>query len=381
MNKEPIIRPEWVPDNAGSEFTTHIMKGVEGGHDGLESVHSAITSHKAVHRPTAMTIEDYVHGVKEQNRTVLARAITLIESNSNKHRETAQEVLRQLLPYTGNSIRIGISGVPGAGKSTFIESFGMHLIQEGYNVAVLAIDPSSSITLGSILGDKTRMEKLSRENKCFIRPSPSGGALGGVTRKTRESILLCEAAGFDVILIETVGVGQNEITVRSMVDFYMLVLIAGAGDELQGIKKGVIEIADVIVVNKADGDNVIAAETAKAEYNMALHYLSSATPNWKTQAYTCSAIFNKGISELWELIQQFEKTIKSNGYFHERRQNQLLQWVDSMLLEQIMSLFYSQPSIIEAIPTIRQQVVKGNLPPTSAVQQLLQLYTNSIHKD
>ena len=277
-------RPDWVPENAGDEFAIKIIKGVEST-DKKESQNRFVKRKK-------LTVDDYVNGILKHDRTILARTITLIESNSPKHISLAQEVIKRLLPHTGESIRIGITGVPGAGKSTFIESFGNYLIEKNFKVAVLAIDPSSSITKGSVLGDKTRMETLSRNENCFIRPSPSSGILGGVTRKTRETTLICEAAGFDVILIETVGVGQNEITVRSMVDFFLLMKIAGAGDELQGIKKGVIELADAIFINKADGDNKLRADIAREEFSRALHYLKSPTDGWTPKVITGSAINN-----------------------------------------------------------------------------------------
>ncbi len=273
-------KPDWVPENAGKEFTTSVMKGVETSHDGLPGASRVTRESVPTPRRRSLTIDNYVQGVLKHDRTILARAITLIESNSAKHMDMAQEVLRQLLPYTGKSIRVGITGVPGAGKSTFIEAFGIYLVEAGFRVAVLAVDPSSTVTHGSILGDKTRMEKLSRQENCFIRPSPSGGTLGGVTRKTRETALICESAGYDIILVETVGVGQNEVTVRSMVDFFLLLKIAGAGDELQGIKKGVIELADAIVINKADGDNILQANIAKQEFANALHYLKTPSKGW-----------------------------------------------------------------------------------------------------
>lgn len=242
---------------------------------------------------------------------ILAKAITLIESNAPKDFDKAQRVLQALLPRTGHSLRIGITGVPGAGKSTFIEAFGQLLCQQGYKVAVLAVDPTSSITGGSILGDKTRMQKLSREPNCFIRPSPSGGTLGGVARKSRETMMLCEAAGCDVILVETVGVGQSETTVRSMVDFFMLVVLTGAGDDLQGIKKGIMELADAIVVNKADGDNLERAKVTQGEYERMVEFIRPATEGWKTHAYRCSALQKTGLLELWAVMREFEKVTKN----------------------------------------------------------------------
>ncbi len=287
--REKNHKPDWVPENAGSEFTTSVMTGVEGGHDGIPGQASIAVPRRAVPRRRRLTVDEYVAGVLAGDRNIVAQAITLVESNAPAHFEMGQEVLRQLIPSTGNSIRVGITGVPGAGKSTFIEALGLQLCEQDNKVAVLAVDPSSTVTRGSILGDKTRMELLSRDLRAFIRPSPSSGTLGGVTRKSRETILICEAAGFNVILVETVGVGQSETTVRSMVDFFLLLMLSGAGDELQGIKKGIMELADALLVNKADGDNKIRANAAKADYNRALHYLAPATKGWHTRAYTCSA--------------------------------------------------------------------------------------------
>lgn len=322
--KEPdSYRPDWQPENAGEEYAVRVVKGVEGQHDGLENNNKNQSSKSTGNKPYQLTIDKHVEGVLQDDRNILARTITLIESNSLKHRKVAKEVLERLLPKAGKSLRIGITGVPGAGKSTLIEALGMFLIEQGHKVAVLAVDPSSTVTRGSVLGDKTRMEKLSREQNCFIRPSPSSGTLGGVTRKSRETITVCEAAGFDVILIETVGVGQSEVTVRSMVDFFLLVLIAGAGDELQGIKKGVIELADAILINKADGDNLKKANLARAEYTNALHYLKPATEGWETKAHTASALTGTGIEEIWEVVKKHENITLGNGVFDDRRKNKL----------------------------------------------------------
>ena len=294
-------KPEWTPDDGGEAFAARVLPGVAGGHDGLPSLATDADATPGVpaERPTRRPLseDEYVNGVLAGDRAVLARAITLIESNAPAHLAQSQAVLRRLLPHSGRAIRLGITGVPGAGKSTLIEALGMKLIADGHRLGVLAIDPTSSLTGGSILGDKTRMEELSRRPEAFIRPSPAGGVLGGVARKTRETMLVCEAAGFDVIIVETVGAGQNEITVRSMVDFFLLVLIPGAGDELQGIKKGVVELADAIAINKADGDNRIRAEAARAEYNRALHYLTPAG-DWRPRAYTCSAVSGEGIEDV-----------------------------------------------------------------------------------
>ncbi|MCP4753730.1 MAG: methylmalonyl Co-A mutase-associated GTPase MeaB [Proteobacteria bacterium] len=321
-----------------------------------------------------LTLDQYIEGVLAGDRIVLARTITLIESNARRHLNTAQEVLRRILPRTGTAIRIGITGVPGAGKSTFIDTLGTRLCQRGHRVAVLAVDPSSSLSRGSIMGDKTRMETLSQEAKCFIRPSPSGGALGGVSRKTRETMLVCEAAGFDVILVETVGVGQSESMVSTMVDFFLLLTLTGAGDELQNIKKGVIELADAILINKADGDNKPAAQRIKAEFNQALHYLSPTTEGWETRAYCCSALTGEGIAEIWEVVETFKKRMQASGVFYQRRNKQSLSWLNDMITEQIKSNFFEHPSIVSLLPKVEEKVAKGVLPVTAAADSLLQAF-------
>lgn len=308
------------------------------------------------------------------DRTTLARAITLVESNAPSHIDRGQEVLAALLPHTGQSLRIGITGVPGAGKSTFIETFGLHLSREGHKVAVLAVDPSSSVTRGSILGDKTRMENLSRDPRCFIRPSPSGGALGGVARKTRESLLVCEAGGFDVVIVETIGVGQSEIAVRSMVDFFLLLLITGAGDELQGIKKGVIELADALVINKADSGNKQAAEAMKGEYARIIHHLHPATEGWTTPVRTCSALTTKGLPELWTLMQEFHAVTTKSGMFAARRKAQLLEWMNSMVDEQLRHLFLREHHVRKLLPLLERKVTEGGMTAVKAVQSLMEAY-------
>lgn len=329
-----------------------------------------------------MTAADYTRhidqracaaGILSGDRAALARAITLIESRAPRHQAAAQALLTALLPHSGKSIRIGISGAPGAGKSTFIEALGTHLTANQHRVAVLAIDPSSTRSGGSILGDKTRMERLSRDARAFIRPSPTSGTLGGVADKTRESILLCEAAGYDVVLIETVGSGQNEITVRSMVDFFLLLMIAGSGDELQGIKKGAIEIADALLINKADGPGKIAAQAARTQFNRALHLLSPATAGWQTRAYTASALNGEGIPAIWQVIQEFIQHTQSAGIFKERRQTQRRDWLHSLLKTQLHALFLAQPAVQAALPQLETAVVRGDLSAAAAAQQLLAL--------
>lgn len=314
-----------------------------------------------------------MQGVLSGDRTRLGRAITLVESNAPAHFAQAQEVLRLLLPHAGRSVRLGITGVPGAGKSTLIEALGSHLTRQGHRVAVTAVDPTSSRTGGSILGDKTRMERLSADPNAFIRPSPSGGVLGGVARKTRETILLFEAAGYDVILVETVGVGQSEVTVRSMVDFFLLVLVAGAGDELQGIKKGVVELADAILVNKADGPNAVAAEVARGEYERALHYLQPATPGWQSRAVCASALTGEGVPEIWRMVEEFCAATRASGAFERRRQEQEREWLHSLIEQQLVERFKANPRVAQLLPELEAAVMAGRLPATTAAQRLLDL--------
>lgn len=325
-------------------------------------------------RENTLSVEELYEGILKGERTILARAITLIESNAEHHFQKAQELLTKLLPHAGKALRIGITGVPGAGKSTFIEAFGTYLCGLGLKVAVLAVDPSSSVTGGSILGDKTRMEELARNPKAFIRPSPSSGKLGGVHRKTRETMLVCEAAGFDVILVETVGVGQSEVLVREMVDFFMLLVLTGAGDELQGMKKGIMELADGIFVNKADGDNKPFAEKTKREYNQVLHFLQPATKGWETKAYTCSALFHEGIDRVWETVKAFEENTKRTGIFEERRRKQTKEWMRSMILDQLQFSFFSHPAVKELLPKFENEVMAGNRTVSSAIDSLFQHY-------
>lgn len=302
---------------------------------------------------------------------MLARAITLIESNAPRHTALATEVMHRLLPKTGGSIRVGVTGVPGVGKSTFIETLGCRLCRSDRRVAVLAVDPSSSITRGSILGDKTRMEELSREPNAFIRPSPSAGTLGGVTRKSRETILLCEAAGFDVVLVETVGVGQSETTVRSMVDFFLVLMLAGAGDELQGIKKGIIELADALLITKADGENRTRAEAVRVEFSRVLHFLTPLDPEWKPEVLTCSSLEDSGIDGLWKLIERFRREATQNGLLTRRRQTQALDWMRALLEQELWERFRGDPAVRSVWPRIERQVLEGTLSPAAAVQRLL----------
>ncbi|WP_017755701.1 methylmalonyl Co-A mutase-associated GTPase MeaB [Calidifontibacillus oryziterrae] len=366
-------RPEWVPENATKGFATKIMKGVDGGHDGFsQSQAKSLPSDTPIKR--GLSLDEVVNGILNNERPILARAITLVESNAPKHIEKAQQILNQILPYTGKALRIGITGVPGAGKSTFIEALGSYLCDQGLRVAVLAVDPSSTITGGSVLGDKTRMEKLARKKNAFIRPSPSSGNLGGVNRKTRETMLLCEAAGYDVILIETVGVGQSEIVVRSMVDMFALIVLTGAGDELQGMKKGIMELADIIIINKADGDNETKAIIAQKEYNQILHYLRPATEGWETKAFTCSSYYSKGIDIIWNEMKSFQRNIQASGLLQKRRESQVKDWIYSMIKDQLEQKFFRHPEVKKIMPSIERDVISGKQPVTQAVKLLFERY-------
>ncbi len=372
-NKEK--RPSWVPEDGGEGFACRVMDGVKAGHDGIDTYTKAEKRKKSpVFKRPKLTSQQLAEGVINGDRGILGRAITMVESNLPQHITQAQEILQHLLPHTGKSMRIGITGVPGVGKSTFIESLGCYLLEKGHKVAVLAVDPSSSISGGSILGDKTRMERLGRDARCFIRPSPSGGTLGGVARKTRETMLVCEAAGFDVILIETVGVGQSEITVRSMSDFFLLLMLAGAGDELQGIKKGIMELADALVINKADGDNKLPAQLARNEYERAMHYLQPSTEGWVSHAYTCSAVKDEGIAEIWDVIATFKKITTESGVFAKHRKEQNIKWVHDMVNEYLRALFIKHPQIKKILPAVEHDVAEGNLPAVAAAQKLLAVF-------
>ncbi len=325
-------------------------------------------------RRRQLTVDDYVQGIRAGDRAVLGRAITLIESNNPRHIDTAQQVLTRLMPDTGNAHRIGITGLPGAGKSTFIETFGCNLTAAGHKVAVLAVDPSSGLTGGSVLGDKTRMVKLSADANAFIRPSPSGGTLGGVARKTRETMLVCEAAGYDVILVETVGVGQSETVVADMTDFFLVIMIAGAGDELQGIKRGVLELADMIAVNKADGDNEKRALRSAREYANALHYMHPKDAEWSVPAVTCSALSNTGLDEIWKRIGQHREAMTASGKFDARRIDQLLRWMWSMVDEQLRVMLKSHPRVKAMRRDVESQIMAGKLPPTMGAYRILEAF-------
>lgn len=301
------------------------------------------------HRKKQKSVSELAAAILKGDKVALSQGITLIESQQSTHQEKAKQLIEACLSHVKPSIRIGITGVPGVGKSTFIEAFGTSLISKGYKVAVLAVDPSSGVTHGSILGDKTRMEDLVKEDNAFIRPSPSGDSLGGVARKTRESIILCEAAGFDVILIETVGVGQSETTVHSMTDFFLLLKLAGAGDELQGIKRGIIEMADAIVINKADGENIKAAKQAKSEFRKALHLYPEKESQWQPKVLLASALKQEGISEVWEMIEDYKTSTKASNYFEFRRQEQNKFWLLQTIQDRLKADFFSKPNIKTAL--------------------------------
>ena len=318
---------------------------------------------------------EYTEQILKGNITVLSQAVTLLESQKIEHQSIAQEIIDKCLPHSGKSVRIGITGVPGAGKSTSIDAFGMHLIRERQRkLAVLAIDPSSERSKGSILGDKTRMEELSRNANAFIRPSPTAGSLGGVARKTRETIILCEAAGFDAIFVETVGVGQSETVVHSMVDFFLLIQISGAGDELQGIKRGIMEMADGIVVNKADGSNIEKAKLAAAQYRNALHLFPVPASGWTPKVLTYSGYYQIGIKEIWDMIDEYIEFTKTNGYFGLKRNSQAKYWMYESINEQLKNNFYQSPVIKKELAKKESQVLNSEISSFKAARQMLDLY-------
>jgi len=318
---------------------------------------------------------EYTEQILKGNITVLSQAVTLLESNKSEHQSVAQEIIEKCLPHSGKSVRIGITGVPGAGKSTSIDAFGMHLIsRRNRRLAVLAIDPSSERSKGSILGDKTRMEDLSRNPYAFIRPSPAAGSLGGVARKTRETIILCEAAGFDTVFVETVGVGQSETAVHSMVDFFLLIQLSGAGDELQGIKRGIMEMADGIVVNKADGSNIEKANLAAAQYRNALHLFPMPASGWTPKVLTYSGYYQTGISEIWDMVDEYITFTKANGYFDFRRNSQAKYWMYESISEQLKNHFYQMPKIKKELALKEAQVLRSEISSFQAARQMLALY-------
>lgn len=321
-----------------------------------------------------LTIEEHVQGVLSRDRVLMGQTITLIESNAPDHQHMAQEVLLKLAAHGQESLRIGISGPPGSGKSVFIETLGCQLTDKGRRVAVLAVDPSSAATKGSILGDKTRMERLSRRKNAYIRPSPTGGALGGVAKKTRETMAIFEAAGFDVILVETVGVGQNEITVRSMVDFFMLLLIPNAGDDLQGVKRGVMEITDLVVINKTDMADPAQANAACSDYSNALNCLQPATRGWKSKALLASGLTGQGVDAVWKTIEAFKDLVIGNGVFASRRKEQAKAWLQSLVQERLLDLFYRDPGVQGQLEKIQEKVMEGSLPVASGAWELIRIF-------
>lgn len=327
-----------------------------------------------------ISLSEYVDGILSGNRIILSQAITLVESALPKHNNLAQKIIEKCIPFSGNSLRIGITGIPGVGKSTFIEAFGKYLTSNGRKLAVLAIDPSSEISKGSILGDKTRMEELSTDPNAFIRPSPNAGTLGGVARKTRETIILCEAAGFDTIIVETVGVGQSETSVSIMVDFFLLLMLAGAGDELQGIKRGIMEMADAIVINKADGENLMKAKTARVDFENALHLFPPSASGWNPPVEICSAITSTGISSIWEMILKYETFTKSTGYFTSRRLEQANARMIEMINEILKDRFYHNHEVAKLFPEVEKELLSQKISSYAAAQKLLDAYFNSLEK-
>ena len=324
-----------------------------------------------------LTAQAYIQGILEGSRVLLSRAITIIESNLESDKELSKEIIQAILPHSGNSIRIGITGVPGVGKSTFIEVFGKHLVNQGHRVAILSIDPSSQRSRGSILGDKTRMEELANIDEAYIRPSASGDTLGGVANKTGETMLLCEAAGYDVVLIETVGVGQSETAVHGMTDFFLLLMLAGAGDELQGIKKGIMEMADMVVINKADGDNITMSKMAKLQYQNALHIFPQSESGWSPVVSTASAIKNIGISNVWDEIEKFKKLVDENGYFKKNRNHQQIQWMYNNINEELKNLFYGSKNIKEHLSVMEKDIVSAKISPVKAAEIMIQEFKDS----
>jgi len=352
---------------SGEKSTLKVHKGVAQP----PSVHPDSVKRFLSKKKPKLNPDEYVSGILAGNRTILSQAITLAESQLQEHIPIAQEIIARCLPYTGKSMRIGITGVPGVGKSSFIEAVGGYITGMDHKLAVLAIDPSSERTKGSILGDKTRMESLSADSNAFIRPSPSAGSLGGVAKKTRESMLLCEAAGFDVIFIETVGVGQSETTVHSMTDFFLLLMLAGAGDELQGIKRGIMEMADAIAITKSDGDNLTPAKRAMAEYRNALHLFPPSESGWTPEVMTVSSVDNSGLKELWNFIEQYFKLCQANGFLKTNRMDQSRAWMYETIQTQLMNNFTTDPEIQNRIKEIEEQVMKGDISSYAGAQELL----------
>jgi len=379
-DRQPLHESLRIPSRAGRDAIQRPPLTRAGMHaSGARAVFPRRMRHRRMSETTPiqprrarqLSVEDYVNGVRAGDRALLARAITLVESQSLRHEAQAQAVLHDLLPFTGMAKRVGITGVPGVGKSTFIEFLGCHLVDRGQKIAVLTIDPTSSRSGGSILGDKTRMDRLCQCPDAFIRPSPSGLSLGGVARRTRETMLLCEAAGFDTIIVETVGVGQTEIALRSMVDFFLLLLLPGAGDELQGIKKGIVEMADLVALNKADGDNRILAERARQDQSAALHYLRPATPEWPAEVMLCAGLTGEGVPQIWERVEMFYATLAPKGVIARRRQEQSLTWLHDLLLDELQRRFYHDPRVTARLADTRQALLRGEITAVRAAESLL----------
>ena len=328
-------------------------------------------------RKNRLSANEYIDGILKGDRVLLSRAITIVESNLESDKELAKEIIKAILPNSGKSIRIGITGVPGVGKSTFIESFGKYLVTQGKRVAILSIDPSSQRSKGSILGDKTRMEELANMEEAYIRPSASGDTLGGVANKTGETMLLCEAAGYDVILIETVGVGQSETAVHGMTDFFLLLMLAGAGDELQGIKKGIMEMADMVVINKADGDNIRMSEMAKLQYQNALHIFPLAESGWSPVVSTASAIKDLGIDNVWDEVKKYKTLVDENGYFLKNRNHQQIQWMYNNINEELKQMFYGSENISNQLSGLEKDIVSSKISPVEASQKIIEEFKSS----
>ncbi len=341
---------------------------------GVENVPIINPYERPRRRRKTYSVGDYVNGILASDISMLGQAVTLIESSLPEHNETAQRVIEKCLPHAGRSTRLGITGVPGAGKSTFIEALGMHLVRKGQKLAVLAIDPSSERSKGSILGDKTRMEELSTAEGAFIRPSPSAGSLGGVARKTRESIILCEAAGFDTVFVETVGVGQSETAVHSMVDFFLLIQLAGTGDELQGIKRGIMEMADGIAINKCDGNNVEKAHVARTLFGNALRLFPPHEAGWVPEVHTCSAVEKNGIADVWDMVTRYMQFVEKTGYLYRKRNDQAKYWMYESINESLKTSFYTNPKISRMLPDYEQRVLNNEISSFVAARQLLDSY-------
>jgi LAO/AO transport system kinase len=326
---------------------------------------------KAYKPKRRLSASQYIEGILKGDRVLLSRAITIVESNLDSDKNLAKEIVQAILPHSGTSFRIGVTGVPGVGKSTFIEAFGKHLISLGHRVAVLSIDPTSQRTRGSILGDKTRMEELSNMEQAYIRPSASGDTLGGVANKTGEAMMLCEAAGYDVILIETVGVGQSETAVHGMTDFFLLLMLSGAGDELQGIKKGIMEMADMLVIHKADGDNVRQCELARRQYANALHLFPASESGWEPVVTTASSYEDRGIAEIWETMNSFRELVRENGYFERNRKQQQIQWMYNNVDEELKRLFYQNPAVKEKLKLLEEEILESRISPVKAAEKII----------